>query len=49
MNYLKVSIIWFITFIVALAIIALVYYWPVIDRYYNMCDYYPNLAKDCNQ
>lgn len=38
-------------FIVAVLLFAalLVYYAPVVDRFINFCEYYPELTQDCRE
>jgi predicted PurR-regulated permease PerM len=32
-----------------LFIALIIYYWPVIDRLINWCEYYPNSVSDCRE
>ena len=38
-----------LVFFGAIFIALIIYYWPVIDRFVNWCEYYPNSVSDCRE
>jgi hypothetical protein len=38
-----------LAFLGLIFIALIIYWWPVIDRFVNWCEYYPNSVSDCRE
>lgn len=49
LKILSKIIVGILAFLGLIFIALIIYWWPVIDRFVNWCEYYPNSVADCRE